>query len=153
MHMQDLECSVLVCQSQLALVINDQAFCLLGHLMTIGKILACMPVEWGVELVRNILVEIRSRSLSAFGPWVKCNLLVWIYSGSFLVSVDWQQEFMVPLPWSKLLSVKSSKYDWHNGYGEKWCKDTIDQEVCFLVRSNMVHLQSCQVEFILKNVC
>lgn len=67
MHTQDLQHSVLVCQSQLALVINDRAFCLLGHLMTISKILAYILVEWGVELVRNILFEIRSRSLSGVG--------------------------------------------------------------------------------------
>lgn len=116
LHTQYLECSVLVCRSQLALVINDQAFCLLGHLMTIGKILACVPVEWSVELIRSILFEIRSRSLSAFGTWVKCNLLVWVYSGSFLVSVDWQQEFMFwwvygPTALGKTLVCQSSKYD------------------------------------------
>lgn len=94
-YTQDLWCSFLVCQSHLALVINDQTFYVLAHLMTMSRIIAYMPVEYGVELDKNILFETRSRSPSAFGTWVKFNLLVWIYGGSFLIWVDWHQVFVL----------------------------------------------------------
>lgn len=102
-HTQDLCCSFLFCQSHLALINEKNILCsfsLDDHDQN------CFLHACQVGCCSQKHFETRSRSPSALGGWVKFNLLVWIYSGPFLICVDWHQVFIVLVPWAKLFSVK-----------------------------------------------